>query len=52
MESTDQQSISTPPKSGEPFLWGVATSPYQSEGGYNGPGQPQTNWATRRGGRT
>lgn len=27
------------------FLWGVATSPYQSEGGYNGPGQPQTNWA-------
>ncbi|HWB59688.1 MAG TPA: family 1 glycosylhydrolase [Chthoniobacteraceae bacterium] len=29
----------------QPFLWGVATSPYQSEGGYNGPGQPQTNWA-------
>jgi len=29
-----------------PFLWGVATSPYQSEGGYNGPGQPQTNWAS------
>jgi beta-glucosidase/6-phospho-beta-glucosidase/beta-galactosidase len=29
-----------------PFLWGVATSPYQSEGGYNGPQQPQTNWAT------
>lgn len=28
-----------------PFLWGVATSPYQAEGGYNGPGQPQTNWA-------
>lgn len=28
-----------------PFLWGVATSAYQSEGGYNGPGQPQTNWA-------
>jgi beta-glucosidase/6-phospho-beta-glucosidase/beta-galactosidase len=27
------------------FLWGVATSAYQSEGGYNGPGQPQTNWA-------
>lgn len=27
------------------FLWGVATSPYQAEGGYNGPGQPQTNWA-------
>lgn len=35
----------------EPFLWGVATSAYQSEGGYNGPGQPQTNWAAaeRRG---
>jgi beta-glucosidase/6-phospho-beta-glucosidase/beta-galactosidase len=30
--------------SGE-FLWGVATSAYQSEGGYNGPDQPQTNWA-------
>src|SRR3982750_669656 len=28
----------------ESFLWGVATSAYQSEGGYNGPGEPQTNW--------
>jgi beta-glucosidase/6-phospho-beta-glucosidase/beta-galactosidase len=27
------------------FLWGVATSAYQAEGGYNGPGEPQTNWA-------
>ncbi len=27
------------------FLWGVATSAYQAEGGYNGEGQPQTNWA-------
>ncbi|MGG6293384.1 glycoside hydrolase family 1 protein [Leptolyngbya sp. AN02str] len=27
------------------FLWGVATSGYQSEGGYNQPGQPQNNWA-------
>jgi beta-glucosidase len=27
------------------FLWGVATSAYQAEGGYNGPGQPKTNWA-------
>ncbi len=27
------------------FLWGVATSAYQSEGSYNGPGQPLTNWA-------
>lgn len=26
------------------FLWGVATSAYQAEGGYNGEGQPQTNW--------
>ncbi len=28
-----------------PFLVGVATSGYQCEGGYNGPGQPQNNWA-------
>lgn len=28
------------------FLWGVASSGYQCEGGYNGPGQPQNNWAT------
>ncbi len=27
------------------FFWGVATSAYQSEGGYNGNGEPQTNWA-------
>ena len=27
------------------FLWGVATSAYQAEGGYNGTGEPQTNWA-------
>jgi len=27
------------------FLWGVATSGYQSEGGYNGKGQPQNNWS-------
>jgi 6-phospho-beta-galactosidase len=26
------------------FLWGVATSGYQSEGGFNGAGQPQNNW--------
>lgn len=26
------------------FLWGVSTSGYQSEGGYNGPDQPQNNW--------
>src|SRR5512141_2999931 len=28
-----------------PFFWGVATSGYQSEGGYNGHGQPQNNWS-------
>ena len=28
------------------FLWGVATSAYQAEGGYNGAGEPQTNWAS------
>jgi beta-glucosidase len=27
------------------FFWGVATSGYQSEGGYNGPGEPLNNWA-------
>lgn len=27
------------------FLLGVATSGYQSEGGYNGTGEPQNNWA-------
>ncbi len=29
----------------ESFLIGVATSGYQSEGGYNGLGQPRNNWA-------
>ncbi len=29
----------------QPFLWGVATSAYQAEGHYNGPGEPRTNWA-------
>jgi beta-glucosidase len=28
------------------FLWGVATSAYQSEGGFNRLGEPQTNWAS------
>ena len=27
------------------FLWGVATSAYQHEGGLNGEGEPQNNWA-------
>jgi len=29
----------------EGFLWGVASSGYQCEGGYNGPGEPRNNWA-------
>lgn len=33
-----------PRKQGD-FLWGVATSAYQSEGGYNRTGMPHTNWA-------
>jgi beta-glucosidase len=28
----------------EPFLWGVSTSGYQHEGGYNDRGQPYNNW--------
>ncbi|HEY9696828.1 MAG TPA: family 1 glycosylhydrolase [Trichocoleus sp.] len=32
-------------QSTDSFLWGVATSGYQSEGGYNGSGQPQNNWS-------
>jgi len=27
------------------FFWGVSTSGYQSEGGFNGTGEPQNNWA-------
>lgn len=42
-------SRSTPP--GDSFLWGVASSGYQCEGGYNGPGQPENNWVeAERGG--
>jgi len=29
----------------ESFFWGVATSGYQAEGGYNGPDEPLNNWA-------
>ena len=35
----------TQPALPQDFLWGVSTSAYQSEGGYNGPGEPRTNWA-------
>ena len=37
------------PSMNKDFLWGVASSGYQCEGGYNGPGQPQNNWTPRRG---
>lgn len=33
------------PEKPSAFLWGVATSAYQSEGGYNSNGMPHTNWA-------
>jgi len=36
---------SQPYTSSENFFWGVATSGYQAEGGYNGPGEPLNNWA-------
>ena len=41
------EGIASPPpfQSAEDFFWGVATSGYQSEGGYNGEGQPVNNWA-------
>jgi beta-glucosidase/6-phospho-beta-glucosidase/beta-galactosidase len=37
-----ENNFAVPP---DPFLWGVATSAYQHEGGLNGEGQPQNNWA-------
>lgn len=41
-ENRKGENDSAPPST---FLWGVASSGYQCEGGYNGPGQPQNNWA-------
>lgn len=41
-EGTTQEDVAHP---GRDFFWGVATSGYQSEGGYNGPGEPLNNWA-------
>jgi len=35
----------SPPTLPRDFLWGVSTSAFQSEGGYDGPGEPRTNWA-------
>lgn len=37
---------STNSQKSDRFLWGVSTSGYQSEGGYNSLGEPQNNWAT------
>lgn len=43
--STLTRTIANLPHSpNQPLFWGVATSGYQSEGGYNGKGQPQNNW--------
>jgi beta-glucosidase/6-phospho-beta-glucosidase/beta-galactosidase len=41
-EGTSEQKVDHP---GRDFFWGVATSGYQSEGGYNGPDEPLNNWA-------
>jgi hypothetical protein len=41
-EGTTREDVAHP---GRDFFWGVATSGYQSEGGYNGPGEPLNNWA-------
>ena len=37
--------IDAPTGAATDFFWGVSTSAFQSEGGYDGPGEPQTNWA-------
>lgn len=41
--------LTVPPGAGpllpESFLVGISDSGFQSEGGYNGPGQPENNWA-------
>ena len=39
------RSAAIPSRMSERFLWGVSTSGYQSEGGFNGDGQPQNNWS-------
>jgi beta-glucosidase/6-phospho-beta-glucosidase/beta-galactosidase len=43
--SSDTASLPGPFRPHETFFWGVATSGYQAEGGYNGPGEPLNNWA-------
>ena len=43
--STETASLPGPFRPHETFFWGVATSGYQAEGGYNGPGEPLNNWA-------
>jgi beta-glucosidase len=42
---TATASLPGPFRPDETFFWGVATSGYQAEGGYNGPGEPLNNWA-------
>jgi len=37
--------LPAPFRTSDEFFWGVATSGYQAEGGYNGPGEPLNNWA-------
>jgi beta-glucosidase len=37
--------LPAPYRASDEFFWGVATSGYQAEGGYNGPGEPLNNWA-------
>ena len=44
-EQASRKTLKDPTNSTKEFLWGVATSAYQAEGGYNGPGEPVTNWA-------
>ena len=39
------ETLPGPFRPNEEFFWGVATSGYQAEGGYNGPGEPLNNWA-------
>lgn len=47
METAAATTPTVPPRATLPpgFLFGVSDSGFQSEGGYNGPGQPENNWA-------
>src|SRR6201996_7086643 len=39
------ETLPGPFRPNQDFFFGVATSGYQAEGGYNGPGEPLNNWA-------